>query len=340
MAYWTEGTTNIRGAAFGNPTRDELLRAGAGAAPVLSRATNLAPTADATRGEGTLTKYRPVGGWATPAPGTNLVAASAELGEPTSFRGGAGAPEPIAVMRGRNMTFSPGRQPGEQFAGPEVATDLQARQAWNRGLAGQNLVAADRLPAEAQAGAQEGIRQTFGEYQAPGTALAETRGRLLKEAYAAENKAPEKVAAAETIQQQREKVEREQAGGEFDKLLQASAFSSFDPSKGALAFKPKDEHMARDQVAARNIAMAQKSAQAGLQHFQDRQNIRQWLTTQPLQPGFNINAFLDAAATNPQHWQGLVNDAKKVIGVSRPSATAGIPPGSLMAAGEAPIFPQ
>ena len=73
-----------------------------------------------------------------------LAAGAASVGEPTSFRGGAGAPEPIAVMRGTATTYSPGVLPGHQFAEPEVATPLQAQQTWNRGMRGEAVAAGDR----------------------------------------------------------------------------------------------------------------------------------------------------------------------------------------------------
>ena len=63
----------------------------------------------------------------------------AEMGETTAFAGGAGAPEPIGVIRGTTQTFTPGRLPGHQFAEPEVATPLQAQQAYNRGMLQENL---------------------------------------------------------------------------------------------------------------------------------------------------------------------------------------------------------
>ena len=67
---------------------------------------------------------------------TALAAGGAQVGSPTSFRGGEGAPEPIAVMRGTATTFSPGRLPGNQFAEPEMATPLQAKQSYIQGTDG------------------------------------------------------------------------------------------------------------------------------------------------------------------------------------------------------------
>jgi hypothetical protein len=95
------------------------------------------------RGTGTLTHYRPVGGWRTPGPGAGTTgegspgslraaADAAELGSPTSFDGGAGAPESIGVIRGNRQTFAPQRQEGQQFIEGEFSTPLRAAQAYNR----------------------------------------------------------------------------------------------------------------------------------------------------------------------------------------------------------------
>ncbi len=103
-----------------------------------------ARTAGDIRGTGTLTKYRPVGGWRTPGPGggggngegpsgnLRAVAEAAELGSPESYGGGAGAPESIGVIRGTRQTFAPQRQEGQQFIEGEYSTPLRAAQAYNR----------------------------------------------------------------------------------------------------------------------------------------------------------------------------------------------------------------
>jgi hypothetical protein len=187
MAWWEQpGTTDIKGAAFGNPTREDVgaLRAiaaqneAAGRAEVanmaaVSRDEAAARTSGAVRGEGTLTKYRPVGGWRTPAGGgeaVNVVANSAELGAPTSYDGGTGAPEPITVMRGMRQTYAPLRQAGQQFIEGEFATPTMARQAFNRAAGtgeyvppeGPRLQAADKNP-DRKAAADMVTRAEFGK---------------------------------------------------------------------------------------------------------------------------------------------------------------------------------
>lgn len=107
--------------------------------------TNQEQAVGTVRGSGTLTHYRPTGGWRTPGPGAgtpsedspgNLraTAEAAELGAPTSFNSGAGAPESIGVIRGTRQTFAPQRQEGKQFIEGEYSTPLRAAQAYNRAL--------------------------------------------------------------------------------------------------------------------------------------------------------------------------------------------------------------
>ena len=119
---------------------------GAQADPAIVQAgESAARSAGDIRGTGTLTKYRPVGGWRTPGPGyeggrepsggnLRAVAEAAELGAPTSFDGGRGpvASQPIGVIRGLRQTFAPQRQEGQQFIEGEYSTPLRAGQAYNR----------------------------------------------------------------------------------------------------------------------------------------------------------------------------------------------------------------
>jgi hypothetical protein len=166
--------------------------------------------------------------------------------------------------------------------------------------------------------------------------MLERRGELTREAYAAETRRPELVEAAETAKRTREKAEREERGRAFDTQLHGSQYGTYHPTKGMI-FEPKNEDQARDQLAARNIAMeSPEGAKAGMQHFEERQMIRKWLLTQPLPADFNVNAFLDAAMRNPEHWQGLVADARKVATTTRPAAP---PSGAAFFAGQGPFVP-
>ena len=96
------------------------------------------------RGTGTLTHYRPIshagpGGeninWSSPGPGGGPAAAkgdaenlqtAAQLGEPTSYAGGKGAPTPIEIFN------AAGRSYVNPEGGAGYRTPTQAGQAWNQ----------------------------------------------------------------------------------------------------------------------------------------------------------------------------------------------------------------
>ena len=150
------------------------------------------------RGSGTLTKYRPVGGWQTPgpgagggggnAPGSRLAAPASEFGEPTSYAGGAGAPAPAEVIRGMRLSYTNpapeapggGYNPTPGTGTREFATPLEAGQAFNRGQRGAFLAGHPVNPnVTYPAGASPEERATgkFGEWRPSGQTLAETPAR-------------------------------------------------------------------------------------------------------------------------------------------------------------------
>lgn len=168
-------TTDLEGGMFG-PSKEELAAAArvqaareAAAGEVEAARLRSAAYAEATarergdiRGTGLLTKYRPIGGWANERGGVGAsgeggslraAAGATELGAPTSFKAGAGAPEPIGVIRGMKQTYAPLRQAGQQFIEGEYATPLQARQAFNRarGVGVYEPPEGPKLRAEAEA---------------------------------------------------------------------------------------------------------------------------------------------------------------------------------------------
>ena len=71
----------------------------------------------------------------------NLAAAGAELGAPTSYNGGEGAPQPVEVVRGARTTFTNpapdtgngGYNPNASQNTQEYGSLIQAKQAFNRG---------------------------------------------------------------------------------------------------------------------------------------------------------------------------------------------------------------
>jgi hypothetical protein len=190
--YDTPGTTSISGAAFGNPTQAEAGPAGQVAAAREHAAAQIRGQAliagahedqslragpdPAIKGSGTLTHYRPVGGWAGEGggggagPGATKGAALVGGLEPTAYNAGAGAPAPTQVIRGMHQAFATDTGAGQP---QEFATPLQAGQASNRYEKGKNLVAIENLPPEAQPGAREAVEGKFGGYRAPGQTLAE-----------------------------------------------------------------------------------------------------------------------------------------------------------------------
>ena len=261
---------------------------------------------------------------------TEAVAAGAALGEPTSFRGGAGAPMPVEVVRGVRTTFTNpapeapggGYNPTPSRNTAEFATPLQAQQAWNRGMRGGfvaehptrgNLTYPEGTSPEEQANAK------YGSFRTPGQTLQETPAREIPghvEAW----KEQAKLAKAQTgvVEAGQAKVDKAKVGTDFDTLMHESPYSTFDTGKGKTEFKAKDESQYRDYLASRNLALAQGDPAVGRKHFEDRQMVRQWLNTQENKPDFNADAALDAATQNPEHWQGLVGEAKRALGVSRP----------------------
>ena len=144
---------------------------------------------DATRGEGTLTKYRPVGGWQTPAaPGANLAVNAAEMGEPTSFRGGAGAPPAAEVIRGSRMTYTNpaaaapggGYNPTPGTGTAEFATPTEAGQAFNRGQRGAFLAENPTNPNVTYpvgSSPEEQATAKFGAWRATGQTGEEIKGQ-------------------------------------------------------------------------------------------------------------------------------------------------------------------
>jgi hypothetical protein len=256
-----------------------------------------------------------------------LAAGAAQVGEPTSFKAGAGAPEPIAVMRGTATTFSPGRLPGHQFAEPEMATPLQAQQAWNRGMRGETVAAGDKRGFTTP---EATLDTQYGGFREPGQTGKEIAAKAHVEGSAAAAKNPYYEAMAGKVGAETEglqagvaKVDRAKVTAGFDDLMHESPYSTFDTKSGKTAFKAQNESQYRDYLASKNIALAQgdpaAGPAAGRKHFEERQQIRQYLQTQPLAPNTNIDAMLDAAASNPEHWQGLVTDAQKVMKTSQPA---------------------
>ena len=122
--------------------------------------------------------------------------AGAALGEPTSFRGGEGAPPPVAIMRGTRTTFQnpaadqgPGggyvQTPGS--SPQEYATPVQAGQAWNQGMRNEAVAAGDRRGFTTP---EATLDTRYGGFRAPGQTLAEITAKAHVEGSAAAAKNP------------------------------------------------------------------------------------------------------------------------------------------------------
>jgi hypothetical protein len=230
----------------------------------------------------------------------NLATAGTELGAPTSWAGGEGAPQPIGVIRGMKQTYATDTG-GPQLA--EFATVTQAKQGFNR--------------AQSQNGGYGG------EYVPPAGPEIAARGEQLQLAAAAENKRPDLV---EATQAAKEKKLTEEHLGTLTNYL-TNTYGKMDPTTRRMTFKPADEGMARDALASEEIArqeakQGRDGGKAAIAHFQDRQNVRSLLNSKKdtLPPGFDVNAYLSAAAQNPKVWQELAEEGRKLRTSTRPPA--------------------
>ncbi len=121
----------------------------------------------------------------------DAVAAGTTFGTPTAFNGGAGAPQPVEVVRGTKTTYTnPAPDTGNGGYAPtasrntqEFATPVQANQAFNRGslqdAMGAALGLSDVVPPGSPAGtlsprgqALADAADKYGGYQEPRTDLA------------------------------------------------------------------------------------------------------------------------------------------------------------------------
>lgn len=214
---------------------------------------------------------------------------AAEVGEPTSFRAGAGAPEPIAVTRGMTTTFSPGRLPGNQFAEPEMATPLLAQQAWNRGMRGQTVAANE---ARGVTTPEETLDTQFGGFRAPGTSLVEAKGQQVREGQAAENKRPDLVAAAKIAEEKQARVQKEQIGTDFE----GRALKRYGVYKDGKLDRPAEEHVLRDLDEAKEYAMEQGDQKAGHNYMEWSQRLREMYP----------DVYATTMKTNPLAWRDIV----------------------------------
>ena len=255
-----------------------------------------------------------------------LAAGAASVGEPTSFRGGAGAPEPIAVMRGTATTFSPGRLPGHQFAEPEMATPLGAQQAWNRGMRGEAVAAGGKrgfTTPEATLDTQDG------GFRSPGQTVAEI---------AATKEGPGKTAAgfgagryydelAETAKATREKAEQGQRVSSFSKAYK----DQFGPA-------PKEGTQAHEDYYDAMLHAREHGDKAGIERYVQTHQIRQFeplFSQQNLDAhklGFSMEELGQLKQQDPELYR------RTVLMLGPKLAGAGAQPGQPGAAEENPLY--
>jgi hypothetical protein len=197
-----------------------------------------------------------------------LGARSKELGAPTSFRGGAGAPEPVAILRGTTTTYSPGRVPGAQFAGPEFATPTEARQDWNRENANLATVAADRLGVT-----NPRIPARFGTYVAPEAPTLEAASRADIKGERGLNlaKAGFVNAQNEAAKVAQDKAHKEQIGRDFDTWYRRR-YSVYQNGK---LIPATDEPTLRAADFAKEYALEQGNAKAGQNYMEWDRRLRE-----------------------------------------------------------------
>lgn len=218
-----------------------------------------------------------------------LGAQAAEVGEPTSFRAGAGAPEPIAIMRGGATTFSPGRLPGQQFAQPEMATPLEAGQAWNRGVRGEAVAAGDRRGFTTP---EATLDTQYGGFRAPGQTLEEAKGAHQIAASAALTKRPDLVAAAKIAEEKQAQIVKDKVGTDFE----GRALKRWGVYKDGKLARPAEEHVLRDLDEAKEYAMEQGNPQAGHNYMEWSQRLRQMYP----------DVYATTMKTNPLAWRDIV----------------------------------
>ena len=259
----------------------------------------------------------------------SLVQAGNELGSPTSFNAGAGAPAPVEVVRGMRTTYTnPAPDSGEGGGyNPtlsrntrEFASPVQAGQAFNRGELNQDLALAAKTPGVTPNVAA--LTEKYGEYVPPEGPKIAALGEQQRLTQAAENKRPDLMAKAEADRA----AEATRVGETYVATLKnylANTFGTFDSATNRMAFKPTDENTARDALAAEEVAR-REGAPAAIAHYQDRQNIRSYLGTMQdqLPKGFDANAYLSAVSQNPAAWKELVSKGR-ALKVSSPAPPQG-----------------
>ena len=232
----------------------------------------------------------------------SLVQAGNELGSPTSFNAGAGAPTPIGVIRGMKQTFAT-EAGAPQLS--EFATPLQAGQAFNRNQLNQDLALAAKTPGVTPN--VLALTEKYGGYVPPEGPKIEAAGAEARLAAAAELKSPEKVAEAERIRA----AEADRVAGLHVSTLKnylATTHPGYDKNEITALDAKASEEVARQENRAGNP----DAGKLAIGHFQDRQAVRSYLATNPFQlpTGWDVNRYIGALSQNPAAWGEMVKEGQ------------------------------
>lgn len=239
--------------------------------------------------------------------GAQMAARGAEMGEPTSFRGGVGAPEPIAVMRGGATTFSPGRFPGRQFVEPEMATPTQAQQAWNRGVRGQAIAEGERRRFTTP---EATLETQYGGWRAPGQTIAEVAATKEGAGKAAAGFGAGKYyqAMADVARQGIEKTDlatRKKGAEDFLHEIIPLAGGVREPKKNAIGYDlawPTDPGAVADINRAHGKFMETGDKAVAMKDFQESRQVRKY---EPLFSEENLRthgiSLPPGVRENPEH---------------------------------------
>lgn len=226
-----------------------------------------------------------------------------ELGEPTSYRGGAGAPDPVHIIRRTTSTFGYGPE--------EYATPLQAQQAHNRAMLHKSLgdiAARSEREKLTRPGLVEAAKDRYGEYRAPGQTLEEIKAAGLAEARRAQGDYYQAQArgldvAARGAEQQLAKTEGADAPEVTNFLNEILAKHGRKiPKQNAPGYDyewPTDRGMVDDINRALDVAKKQ-GAEAGRKAFEENRAIREY------EPLFSPELKTKYEKTNPEWWRQYV----------------------------------
>lgn len=252
------------------------------------------------------------GGEAAAARAPELTGAGAALGEPTSFRGGAGAPMPVEVVRGFRTTYtnpapdSPGGgySPTPARNTQEFASPLQAQQAFNRGARSEAVAAGDArgfTTPEATLDAQ------YGGFRPLGQTAAETVGEQARLTRTADAKGPLYDSQSALVNQQL--ADLKQKAEDDLKKKNVSAYQKLYVDEYGPA--PKEGDKAYPHYYGGLTHAADNGPESGLGHVQQS---KQFAKNEPLFTPENVAAY---KKWTPEQATGFLTDLKERPGAYR-----------------------